>query len=185
MRLAAGHARHQVAPDGVVEGRGRHRAVEPPANEEVAQVGVGLQQHLGREQHVVDADDAVGVQLDVVEERRAAVQGEVQRVVQVVVQIGAGADHEVDQAPLHQLDDAPPQPGRRQRPGHGQADGGVVGRIEHLVGVHVASLAKAAGIERLEPLVDESLQSGPAAGTVVTDRFAGEMPAGRRGCGGR
>jgi hypothetical protein len=47
-------------------------------------------------QHVVDADDAFFVQLDVVHEGRAAVQREVQRVVQVVIEVGAGADDEVD-----------------------------------------------------------------------------------------
>ena len=39
------------------------------------------------EQHVVDADDAFLVELDVVEERRAATQREVQRVVEVVIEI--------------------------------------------------------------------------------------------------
>ena len=49
---------------------------------------------------------AVLVQLDVVNKRRAAVQGEVQRVVQIVVQVRAGTDHEIDQPALHQLHDA-------------------------------------------------------------------------------
>ena len=44
-------------------------------------------------------------------------QREVQRVVQVVVQVGAGADDEVDQAALHQLDDAAAEAGRGHRAG--------------------------------------------------------------------
>ena len=46
-------------------GRG-DRLVQAGADDEVADVGVGLEQHRGREQDVVNADDAFLVQLDVV-----------------------------------------------------------------------------------------------------------------------
>ena len=71
---------------------GGDRTFELRADEEVADVGVGLEQHRRREQHVVDPDDALLVELHVVEERRAAVEREVQRVVEVVVEVRAGAD---------------------------------------------------------------------------------------------
>ena len=81
---------------------------------------------LRRKQHVVDADHALLVEHAIVEKRRAAMQREVQRVVQVVIEVRAGADDEVDQPALHQLDDAAAKPGRRQRAGDGQTDGRVV-----------------------------------------------------------
>ena len=105
--LALGAPLEQVASEPVVQLGARGGAVEPAADEELADVRVGLEQHGGGKQHVVDADDAVLVQLDVVEERRPAVEGEVQGVVQVVVEIRTGADHEVDETAVEQLDDAP------------------------------------------------------------------------------
>ena len=93
-----------------------------------------------REQHVVDPDDALLVQLHIVQERRAAVQREIQRVVQVVIQVRAGADDEIDEAALHQLDDASAETGGGQGAGHGQADRRVVLGRQHLVGKDVAGL---------------------------------------------
>ena len=42
---------------------------------------------------------------------------EVQRVVQVVIEVRAGADHEVDEAAVHQLDDAAAEARGRERAG--------------------------------------------------------------------
>ena len=112
---------------------GRHRPVQPRADEEVADVGVGLEQDGRRKEDVVDPDDAVLVQLHVVDERRAAVQREVQRVVQVVIEVGAGADDEVDQAALHHLDDAAAKPAGVIAPAIVSADRRVVLGREHLV----------------------------------------------------
>ena len=125
-------------------------------------------------QHVVDADDAFLVQLDVVEERRAAVQREVQRVVQVVIEVRAGGDDEVDQPALHHLDDAAAEAGRRQRAGDRQPDRRVVLRRQHLVGEDLARLAEPRGVERLESLVDQLPDLGAAVRPVVADRLAGE-----------
>ena len=162
---------------------GRDRPGELRADQEVADVGVGLEQHRRREQDVVDADDALLVQLDVVEERRAAVEREVQRVVEVVIEIGAGADDEVDEAAVHQLDDAAAEAGRRERAGDGQADGGVVLGRQHLVGEDVAGLRQASGVEGLEAAVDELADLGAAARPVVFDGFSREVlwrPVARR-----
>ena len=112
--------------------------------------GVGFEQHRRREQHVVDPDDALLVELHVVEERRAAVQREVQRVVEVVIEVRAGADDKVDQTAVDHLDHASAEAGRRQRAGDRQADGGVVLGRQHLVGEDVAGLGEPARVERLE-----------------------------------
>ena len=151
---------------------GRDRPVHARPDEEVADVGVGLEQHRRREQHVVDADHAFFVELDVVDERRAAMQREVQRVVQVVIEVGAGADDEVDQPALHQLDDAAAEAGRRHRAGDRQRDRRVVLGQQHLVREDAAGLAEPRGIERLKALVDEVPDVGAAARPVVADGFA-------------
>ena len=92
----------QILAEPIVELRGRDGPDMLRPHEEIADVGVGLEQHRRRKQHVVDADDALLVQLDVVEERRAAVEREVQRVVEVVIEVRAGADDEVDEPAVHQ-----------------------------------------------------------------------------------
>ena len=96
---------------------------------------------------------------------------EVQRVVQVVIEVRAGADHEVDQAAVDQLDDAAAEAGGRQRAGDGEPDGGVAGRRQHLVGEDVAGLREPAGVERLEAVLDELPDVGAAARPVVVDGF--------------
>ena len=64
--------------------------------------------------------DPLLVQLHVVQKRRAAVKGEVQRVVEVVIQVRAGADHEIDQPAVHELDDAATQSGRCESTSDGE-----------------------------------------------------------------
>ena len=169
----------QVASERVVQLGGRDRTVQAGAHEEVPDVRVGLEQHRRRKQHVVDANDAVLVQLDVVDEGRSSVQREVQRVVQIVIQIGAGADDEVDEPALHQLDHAAAQTGGRQRAGNGQPDGRVVLGQQHLVGEDATGFAEPRGVECLEPFVDEVPDVGAAAGPVVPDGLAAQMV----GCG--
>ena len=150
-----------------MELRGRDRLVQAGADDEVADVGVGLEQHGRGKQDVVDPDHAVLVQLDVVRERRAAAQREVQRVVQIVVQIRAGRDDEVDEPAVHHLDDAAAEPGRRHRAGHRQPDRRVVLGREHLLGEDLARLGEPPGVERLKPFVDRGGGSPgcPSAGS--------------------
>ena len=136
--LAARVALDEVEAEAVVELRGRHRLVQARTDDEVPEVGVGFKQDGRRKQHVVDADDAVLVQLDVVDERRSAVQREVQRVVQIVVEVRPGRDDEVHEPAVHQLDDAAAQPRRRHRAGNRQPDRGFVLRREHSVGEDLA-----------------------------------------------
>ena len=170
-----GFRSNRSRPRPVVQLRRRGGRVARLPREEVAQVGVGLEQDLRRKQDVVDPDDPVFVQLDVIEERRAAVQREVQGMVEIVVQVGAGADDKVHQAPVHHLDDAAAEPGRRQRTGHGQPDRRVVCRIEHPIGEDVTRLGQPPGVEGLECLVDEPAQLLAAARPVVADRLAAEI----------
>ena len=125
---------------------------------------VGVEQHLRRKEHVVDADHALLVQHAIVEKRRAAVEREVQRVVEIVIEIRAGADDEVHQPALHQLDDAAAKACGRQRAGDRQADGRVVRRRQHLVGEDAARLAEPGGVEGLEPLVYQRRMSAAPRG---------------------
>jgi hypothetical protein len=93
----------------------------------------------------------------------------------VVIQVRAGADDEVDQPSLHQLDDAAAETGRRQRAGDRQRNRRIVLRRQHLVREDVARFAEPSRVERLESLVDEVVDVGAPAGTVIANRLAGEV----------
>ena len=82
-------------------------------------------------------------------------QREVQRVVDVVVEVGAGADHEVNRAALHQRDDRAADARRSHRAGDGQADRDVLLRIEHAIGVESRRLVEPAGVIRLERAIHQ------------------------------
>src|SRR5687767_9542952 len=99
-------------------------------------------------------------------------QCEVQRVVEVVIEVRTSADHEVNEAAIHQLDDAAAEPGRRPRAGDGQSDGRVVLGGEHLVRKNPARLADAGGVEGLEALVNELTNVRAAARPVVPNLLA-------------
>ncbi len=118
--------------------------------EDLAQKAVGIQQHLVEEEHVVDADDARLVQIRIVEFEAATVERIVERVVNVVVEVRAGADHEVYRAALHKRDDAAADPSGRHRASDGQADGDVLLRVEHALGVEARGLVDAPGVIRLK-----------------------------------
>jgi hypothetical protein len=132
--------REQILTEAVVQLGRRDRARELRADEKVADVGVGLEQDGRWKQDVVNADDPLFVQLDVVEERRSAMEAEVQRVVEIVIQVRAGADDEVDEAAVHELDHAAAEPRRRERAGDGQPDCRVVVGQQHLLGEDVTRL---------------------------------------------
>jgi hypothetical protein len=99
---------------------------------------------------------------------------EVQRVVEIMVEVRAGRDHEVDQAAVHQFDDAATEPGGRHRPCDGQPDGGVVLAGQHLLGENRARFRQAPGVECLESVVDQMANLGAAGRPVVTNRLAGQ-----------
>jgi hypothetical protein len=103
------------------------------------------------------------------------VQREIQRIVQVVIEVRAGADHEIDEAAIHQLDDAAAEAGGRQRAGDGEADRRIVLGVEHLVGEDAARLADPGRVEGLEPLVNQMFDVSAAARPVVTDWLAFEV----------
>ncbi len=108
---------------------------------------------------------------------------------EVVIEIGAGADHEVDQPAVHQLDDAAAEPGGGERAGDGQADGGVAFRGQHLVGVDVAGFGEAPGVERLEAPLDQlrgprrSLSAGSSESACPGENDRGRGPGTRALCG--
>src|SRR5581483_1414669 len=184
--LASLEAFQKIEAEAVMEFGRRGRVVEPRSDEEVSDVLVGLQQHVGREQHVVDANHAVFVQLAIVDEGRSAAQREIHRVVEVVIEVRAGRDHEVDEAAIHQLDHAAAEPGRRHRARHRQADRRVVLGGEHFLGENLARFRQPSGVERLKALVNQPTDVLAARGTVVTNRFSGQKllagVPGRTGC---
>ena len=91
---------------------------------------------------------------EIVEVGPALVQGQVERVVGVVIKVGAGRDDPVDEAGLDQGDQAAhPQAGGRQRARERQADGAV--GLEELVGEDRADLAQPAGVVAREGAVDQ------------------------------
>jgi hypothetical protein len=158
-----------------VQLRGRHGTVHAATAKKIADVCVGLEQHCRREQDVVDPDDAFLVELDVVDEGRSAMEREVQRVVQVVIQVRAGADDEIHQPAFHQFNDAAAEARRRERAGDRQPDRGVVLRQKHLVRENPAGLTQPGCVEGLKPFVDQVPDVGAAARPVVPNGFSGQV----------
>ena len=74
---------------------------------------------------------------------------------QIVVQVGARRDDEVDKATFHHLDDTTAEPGRRQGAGDGQTNRGVVVFVEHLVRENLTRFRQTAGVEGLKSLLDQ------------------------------
>ncbi len=170
-----GVAFQQVAAEGVVQLGRRYRPVDSPSHEKVTHVRVRFEEYCRWEEHVVDPDDALFVELDVIDEGRSAVKREVQRVMKIVVEVGAGADQEVHQPSFHQLDHAPAKTRRGQSAGDGQRDGRVMLRQEHLVGENAAGLAESRCIEGLKPFFDEVPDVGASARSIVPNGFAGQV----------
>ena len=177
MRLTARLTLHQVLAETIVKLRHRDRAVHAGANEKIADVRVGLEQHGRREQHVVNPNDAVFVKDTVIEKRRASVQREIQGVMQIVVEVRAGADQKVDQPVLHHLVDAAAEARRRHRAGDRQSDHGVVLGIEHLLRKNLAGFGETAGVEGLKSAIDQLTNCGSARRPIVGDRLSGQILA--------
>ena len=93
---------------------------------------------------------------------------------QVVVQVGAGADDEVDEPSFHQFNDASAEAGGGERAGERQSNRRVVLLGEHLVAKNAAGFAQPGGIERLKSLVDQGANRRTALRAVVADRLASE-----------
>ena len=136
---------------------------------------VGVEQDLRRKEHVVDADDALFIEDAVVHKRRPAAEGEIERVMQVVIQVRAGADDEVDEAAFHQLDDAAAEARGGHRAGDGQGDGRVVRLGQHLVAEDPAGFSEACRIEGLKAFVDQRPHRHAAFRAVITNRLAFEV----------
>jgi hypothetical protein len=152
----------------------RHGTVDLGVVQKRADERIGVEQHLRRKQDVVDPDDALFVEHAIIEKRRAAVQREVQRVMQIVIEVRAGADDEIDQTAFHDFDDAAAKTGRRQCAGDGEADRRVVIFREHLVAVDAARFTETRGVERLKAVIDELLDFLTAARAVVIDGLTGK-----------
>ena len=75
-----------------------HRALKLGPLDHLPHKGVGIQQHVVIEQHVVNANDAVVAQLDVIEKRRAGEKLHAEAVVQVVIKVRARGNDPVHEA---------------------------------------------------------------------------------------
>ena len=101
-------------------------------------------------------------------------QREVQRVVQVVIEVRARADDEVHEPAVHHLDDAAADAGGGHRAGNRQPDGRVFVGIQHLVGENAAGFGQPRGVECLKSLVNQVPNFLAAFGTIKTDWLSGE-----------
>ena len=138
----------------VVELVGAHHLLELRPLDDLTHEGVGVEQHVVVEEHIVDADDALIVQFHVIQERRPAVQVHVQTEVQVVVQVGTRRNDPVHIAALHQRDEAAlAQAGRSEGTSQRQADEPVIG--QHLLGEQLGRLAQPAAVVGQHRLIDE------------------------------
>jgi hypothetical protein len=139
-----------------VELRRGHLAAEGLPRDELAEEGIGVEEHLVGEDDVVDADDALLAQFRVVDERRPLVEREVQAEVGVVVEVRAGGDDPVDEAGLDERDDAgDADAGGGEGAGQGHADRDAV--ADHLLGEEAAGVAQAAAVVGEEMAVDQFL----------------------------
>ena len=102
-------------------------------------------------------------------------QREIQRVVQIVVQVSSGTDHEINQPALHEFHHATAQSSWSQSTGDRQSDGRIVLGQQHLVGENPARFAQPGGIEGLKPLINQLPHISAATRTVVTNRPAGQV----------
>ena len=90
---------------------------------------VGIEQGLVVEDDVVDPDHVVLTEREIIQVGTALMQRKIERVVRVVIEVGAGRDDPVDEAGLDQGDQAAhPQTGGSQCARERQADGAVRAR---------------------------------------------------------
>ena len=98
----------------------------------LAQIGIGLQQHVVVEEHVVDADDPFLAQNAVVDLVTAPMHGQPEPEVDVVIEIGARRYDPVDEpGPDQRHQHRPAEARGGHRPGERDADPAV--RREHLL----------------------------------------------------
>ena len=118
-----------VFAEEVVKFVGAHGALEFAALDDLADEGVGVEQNVVVEEDVVNADDPAFAEVDVVEERRAAVELHIEAVMDVVVEVGARGDDPVDEAGFDEGDETGnAQAGGHERPRETDADQTVAGQ---------------------------------------------------------
>ncbi len=94
---------------------------------------------------------------------------------QIVIEIGSGADDEVDETALHQLDHAAAQSCRCQRAGYREPDRRIVLGQQHFLREDAASFAEARRIEGLKAFIDELSEIGAASRPVIPDGLATQV----------
>ena len=63
-----------------------------------------------------------------------------ERVVHIVVEVGASTDNKIDEALLHQCDQASTETCGCKSAGHGEADGHILFRGQHLLSIQMSCL---------------------------------------------
>ena len=159
----------------VVQLRRGHRPLRKVL-QRVADEGISVEEHFIFEKDVIDADDARLVQIGVVQLEGATMQGEVEGIVHVMIEVGPGAHDEVNRAALHQREDDAPHASGCHRASDGQADGDIFFGVEHHIGIKPRRLVEPARVIGLEGVVNEisgahlltqPLRSNAVAGEVV------------------
>ena len=142
--------RHRLAQQVEVLAR-RVRAVVLQRQRELRAEALAARELVLRREDVVEADDAQAREPHVVAVRVALRVREAERLVDVVVEVGAGADDDIDQPVLDQVDDKRPHAGRHHRAGEAEED-------RRLVAQHrLPDLRGDAEVARLEGRVAHAL----------------------------
>src|SRR5580704_7744337 len=116
-----------IAAGAVMELSGAHRSLELGFACDFTEKRVSRKQHVVIEENIVDADDPGFAKRDIVGLGRALKHFEAEAEMGVVVEIGAGGDHPIDETVLDQWNDARhAETGRRQRAGQTNTYDGVV-----------------------------------------------------------
>ena len=133
-----------------------HATLELRRHHHPVHVLVRLVEHVGREEHVVDADDPLLAELHVVRARghvrRAAIERQPEVEVEIVIEVGAGRRDVVHEAVAEERHQHRRQPGGRERAGERQPHGRALVDRAH---EELAGLAQAGGIVGVVVSVDE------------------------------
>ena len=78
-----------------------------------------------------------------------------ERVVHIVVEVGASTDNKIDEALLHQCDQASTEAGGCKSAGHGEADGHILFRGQHLLSIQMSCLIQTGRVVGLKLLINE------------------------------
>src|SRR5688500_1066634 len=148
-----------VAAYAVVKLGGGHQSAELRLREHGAEIAIGVEKDVVIEEDVVDPDHSFFAQHRVIEKGRAVMKLQTDAEMSVVVEVGAGGNHPIDEAVLNQGNQASPSlAGWRQGAAERNPDGAVV--QQHFLRVQAAGFAQPAGVVGGVDIVDQVRQGG-------------------------